>query len=164
MSIDLSDYTEALLREVNPVGTTVFSESDLDGYLPDAFWEAKLDGFLSDWTCTEAGVVTPVVTGGADMTRAEVSLCILYAGIKIIRNKVLNTKTLFRAKGGPAEFEQQSSATMLAEMLKQLENTKNRLLTQSDLYGFATSVQMLDVASIRMWNTDTYFGSEELAG
>src|SRR4051812_30681855 len=141
-------------------------------YLVDGFWEARLDGFLMGYTTDALGVITLTTAGEeagvlpADMPRQYVTLVIIYAGIRVLRNKILNTPSLFRAKAGPVEYEQQYAATVLTEMLKQLAATKNRLLEQAELEGnfHSTVVSMFDAYSTRMYEPASYFGSPELAG
>lgn len=165
MAVDLSDYTDALKREINPPGVDLFSSmtpAQLTAYLSDAFWEASLDGFINSWTCDEDGLVTPLATGGPEFSREGVSLVILYAGIRMLRNKILNTNTQFSAKAGPVEFQQQNSATMLVEMLKQLSATKTRLLTQ--IVNEEALDVSIDAYSTRSYYGLSYFGGPELTG
>jgi len=163
MAVDLYDHVPSLLREVNPPGIDVFTaatEDDMVGYLSDAFWEASLDGFVQDWTCDEEGLITPLEVGGEDLPRAQVSLIILYAGIKVLRNRILNLNTQFSAKAGPVEFEQQNSATMLVEQLKQLKATKDRLLETVD--GGMALDAAVDALSVRSYSGLSYWGGLEL--
>jgi len=165
MSVDLNEFIPSLRREVNQPGIDVFddaSDDDLLGYMTDAYWEASLDGFFGDWSCDVDGLVTPVEPGGADLPRAEVSLIVLYAGIKVLRNRILNLNTQFSAKAGPVEFEQQNSATMLVEQLKQLKDTKDRLLTKVESGESLDSV--VDALSVRTYNGDSYWGHPDLMG
>lgn len=134
MTVYLEDFVSSLQREINPPGTNVFSgatTTEFIGYLSDAFWEARLDGFLENFTCDEDGMVDPI-TGTEDLSREETALIIIYAGVKILRNRIMNMNTNFRAKAGSVEFEQQNSATMLTEMLKQLQATKDLLRSKSE--------------------------------
>lgn len=166
MSVDLADYVESLKREVTPIGADPFAginDSVWVGYLSDAFWEARLDGFVVGYTADTDGLITPEVTGDPDLNRRYVALIVLYAGIKVLRNKILNMNTSFRAKAGPVEFEQQNSATMLVEMLKQLRATKDRILEELD-DAEVSGVVELDAFSIRMFNSGSYWGSPELMG
>lgn len=163
MAVDLSDYVDSLRREVTPLGSTMFdsiTDNQLTPYLTDAFWEARLDGFLTGYTADDDGLVEPTATGGDDLSLAGVALVVLYAGIRILRNRILNMNTGFRAKAGPVEFEQQNSATMLAEMLKQLRDRKNQLLDRADVVG--TDVILVDAYSVRLLNPASYGGSPEL--
>lgn len=165
MSVDLSDYVESLKREVTPLGSTMFDSVDDDawvGYLADAFWEARLDGFMTGYVADDDGVVTNE-SGSADLDRRYIALVVLYAGIRVLRNRILNMNTGFRAKAGPVEFEQQNSATMLAEMLKQLRATKDRILEDLETVD-QTSTMVLDALSTRLFNPESYWGSPELGG
>lgn len=162
MAVDLGDYIESLQREVNPPGSTIFAaatEDDWLGYLADAFWEARMDGFLVGYTADDDGVVTPL-SGSTDLPRQFVALIVLYAGVRILRTQILNTRTGLRAKAGPVEFEQQNSATMLAEMLKQLAASKQNLIIQIQ---DQTPVYAWDATAKRV--LDRYFGTPfELMG
>src|SRR4051794_2613523 len=123
MAVDLTDYVPTLRREVTPPGSTLFSavtDAVFAGYLADAFWEVKLDGFVEPWVADEDGVVIPqsdpqAATGNGpfniaaydpavDMPREQIALVVLYAGIKIIRNQLLQSNTRLTAKAGPVEF------------------------------------------------------------
>lgn len=147
MAVDLATLVPSLSREINPPGTDVLEDltpAQVVGYLTDAFWEARLDGFLKEWTCDSSGEVTPVNVGGEDLGRADQALVVLYAGVKILRNQILNTRTAWRAKAGPVEYEYESSATMLAEMLKQLKDTKARLQEFAGISAVSSTVDAFD--------------------
>ena len=165
MAVDLTEaqYIDSLKREVIPLGSTVFADvtpTQWLGYLTDAFWEAKLEGFFTNYVVTPEGQLTNEA-GGPDLDQKYIALIVLYAGIRILRNRILNTNTGFRAKAGPVEFEQQTSATMLAEMLKQLRDTKDRILEELEALD-ATGVMVLDAFSTRLFSLDSYWGSIEL--
>lgn len=163
MAVDLSDYIGTLKRQVIPPGSTLFSSvTNLQwvAYLSDAFWEARLDGFMVGYEEVD-GEIAPT-DGGSDLDLKYVALVALYAGITILRTQILNTKTQFKAKAGSVEFEQQNSATMLAEMLKQLRQTKDRVLTEID--ADETETLVLDAYSTRLFSFSSYFGSPELMG
>jgi hypothetical protein len=170
MAVELVDFVAALKREVQPPGSDIFADvgsSEWVGYLSDAFWEARLDGFLAGYQTDEGSVGTdiaiiPVSPELPDLDRRGMALIILYAGVKVLRNRILNMNTQFRAKAGPVEFEQQNSATMLAEMLKQLKATKDRIIEALDTDS--TDVIMLDAYSTRVYSVDSYHGAPELSG
>ena len=63
------------------------------GYLSDAFWEARLDGFMRglETLCEDEDIQVIPVGGGADLDRKRLALVILYAATKILRIKILNT-------------------------------------------------------------------------
>lgn len=153
MAVELSTYVESLRRAMTPIGGTLaieVNDDELIARLVDAFWNARLDGFFPKYTVNEDGRVTPILEGDPEFDRANVSLVVLYAAIDATTKQILSTQTKFRAKAGPVEFEQENSATMLVEMLKQLQVTKKRLLDQlNDLDGGATSVMVLDAYVVR---------------
>lgn len=158
MSVDLSNYVDSLRREVSPPGADAFAAVGDDvfaGYLADAFWEVRLDGFMEPFVADPDGIVTPQSVGGADIGREDIALVILYAGIKIIRNRLLSTNTRLSAKAGPVEFTTENSALLLVEMLKELTNIKNRLLY---LKSYNQNVAIIDVFSARSVSNSSYAG------
>lgn len=168
MAVDVSDYVPSLKREVQPPGSDLYpTVQDVDwiGYLTDAFWEVRLDGFLEDYTVFGEGADAEFqsVAGDGDIPRQDVALVILYAGVRVLRNKILNMNTAFRAKAGPVEFEQQNSATMLVEMLQQLRLTKDRIVETLD-DDSATGVMLIDAYSVRLFSPASYHGGIELTG
>lgn len=169
MAVELIDFVESLKREVQPPGADLFT-GVADGtwvqYLADAFWEARLDGFLEGYTTDEGATsadtaIVPVALDGADLDRRGLALVVLYAGVKVLRNRILNMNTSFRAKAGPVEFEQQNSATMLVEMLRQLKATKDRIVEGLD--SALTDVMVLDAYSTRLYSPASYYGGLELS-
>lgn len=175
MAVDLIDYIDALKREVQPPGSNLFVGVTNDvwvGYLTDAFWEARLDGFLDQWIATENSptdvTIEPTDLGGDDIPRQFVALIVLYAGIRVLRNRILNTNTGFRAKAGPVEFEQQNSANLLSEMLKQLKATKDRIIESLEQQQVSNlpggGVLLLDAFSARLFTPGYYFGDPGLMG
>lgn len=157
MAVDLSDYTDTVRREVTPPGSTTFatvSDDVFTGYLADAFWEVRLDGFIEPFSCDPDGIVTPI-SGTTDIARDDIALVCMYAGIKIIRNRLMETPTRTRAAAGPVQFEQDFSANLLVEMLKELTAMKNRLLY---LKTFNQDVHLIDAFSARSISPASYSG------
>lgn len=129
MAVDLFDLIEPLRREVNPPGTNAFpdaTDDDYSGYLADAFWEARLDGFLVGYEETD-GIVTPI-SGTDDLGRDWQQLIVIYAGFRILKNELRQIKTLFRAEAGPVSFETQQSAQLLREIMLELRERRDWLL------------------------------------
>jgi hypothetical protein len=159
VATDLSEYVDSLRREVEPLGSDAFAaviNSQWTSYLSDAFWEAKLDGFFTEWSCDVDGIVD----GNTEFPRQGIQLCVIYAGVRVLRNKVLNTSTKFRAKAGDVEYEQESGALMLSEMLKQLKAQKEMLLTRAEETG--STVAVFDALSVRENSMLSYYGGWEL--
>lgn len=168
MAVELGDFVDALKREVQPPGTDVFTgvnDTAWIGYMSDAFWEARLDGLLADFSLVDE-TLKYIPSRDPDRERQAVALVILYAGIKVLRNRILNmgTSSKLRAKAGPVEFEQEgaNSATMLAEMLKQLKATKDRIL--DEIKNGGSDVLILDAFSVRLYSVGSYYGARELSG
>lgn len=160
MPVDLSDYVDSLRREVTPPGNDIFDGVDdlvFTGYLTDAFWEARLDGFLTRWSADLEGIVTPV-SGTEEIPRELIGLVILYAGIKILRNRIMNLNTSFRSKAGPVEYEVQNSANLLTEMLKQLAARKDSLLEEAR--QVSTPTFYVDAYAVRGHSPGSYWGHE----
>lgn len=174
MSVDLTDYVPTLRREVVPPGSTTFATVSDDvfvGYLADAFWEVKLDGFVEPFSCDQDGIILPindtqVVAGAVDYTatsydpvndiqRVDIALVVLYAGIKIIRNRLMEQNTRTKAQAGPVSFEQDFSANFLVEMLKELTAMKTRLLY---LKTYNQDVDLIDAFSARSASAASYSG------
>jgi hypothetical protein len=158
MAVDLADaeFIDSLKREVTPLGSVAADVDDSVwlGYLTDAFWLARLDGFMPGYTESGGDITGP---NGEDLPREYVALIVLYAGIKALTIQILNTAPGFRAKAGPVEYEQDSiSATVLAEMLKQLKATKDRIIAEILGVG-ATPTLYLDALSVRTFESASYW-------
>lgn len=130
MAVDLADLIESLQRETSPPGTDLFPTATDDewlGQLQDAFWAAKLHGFDAFDNYTEQdGLVFPI-SGDDELGREWQQLLVLFAGIRSIRMKLMNTNTSFRAQAGPVEFETANSANLLNEILRELQKQVDRL-------------------------------------
>lgn len=138
MAVDLGDLTELLLAEVDAPGEDSFPDATDDDWvnnLRSAFWEAVLDGVIPPNQFTENdGLVAPVDENGEDLSRELQQLIILYAGVRVIRNKMRVMNTLFRSKAGPVEFETQQSANVLKAIMDELVRKRNLVLQRlSDL-------------------------------
>lgn len=170
MSVDLSSYVGTLTRQVTPLGGSLpagVTNTMMKNYLMDAFWQARLDGLMVGFSCDTNGIITPLNPGDPDLDLRYVAMIVLYASITILSNQILKSagaSTKFRAKAGPVEFEQESStsATVLAEMLKQLRLTKDQILEELDSLVGATHTYYLDAYSVRALDYRSYWGSPEL--
>ena len=167
MAVELSEYTDSLRRAITPLGSDKYadiSDAVLTDYLTDAFWQGRLDGFYVGYTADEDGTVEPIEPGDPEFDRAWVSLVILYAAVSILANQILATSTRFSAKAGPVEFEQENSASVLNEMLKQLAAAKQRIIDQMLDNSNPSNVYLIDAYSTRMLSSASYYGSSELLG
>ena len=144
MATPVQDLIPMLNREINPTGAELFSTMTAAtkiGYLKDGFWDARLAGILSSYTVAVGEDITPAQTTGTDyFTDVGLSnedfpeqyhmLVTLFAGFRLVRLKILNLAVNFKAVAGPAEYEQQASATTLRAVLKSLEDRLQELKAQ----------------------------------
>lgn len=159
MAVDLSEFVEVLRREVTPPGSTEFANVSDDvflGYLADGFWEAVLDKIIVGYTCDVDGFVRPVSPGTPQFGRDQVALCVLYAGLKILRNQLAAKGTRFSAKAGPVEYTTETGSNVITSMLKQLQDVRNRLLAMSTFGD--SQVYVLDAFSGRSVSPSSYHG------
>lgn len=160
MAVDLADLVESLQREVSPPGNNLFpaaTEDDLLGHLQDAFWEARLDGLLTEWVETD-GEVSPIAVSGREIPRELQQLIVFYAGFRIVRNHLrgLTTSSSNRYKAGPVayETETQQSATVFRDLLAELRQKRDMLLTNLTALGVIPSIVMDGIVN-RTW----YYGN-----
>ena len=157
MAVDLSDYVDTLRREISLPTGELFSVSDdyLVGCLADGFWEAVIDQLITGYTCDADGIVT-ATTAATEFPREQVAVVVLYAGLKILRNQLINTKTRTTAKAGPVEYTTETGSNVITTMMKQLNEVKNRLLYITQ-YG-NTEFFILDAFSARQASPLSYHG------
>ena len=131
MAVDIDDLVPSLRRMVNPPGSELFPNATtgvLAGYLSDAFWTAKLDGFFGGYTEDPEGFISPETVGGDDLPRDWQQLIVFYAGMQIVENELRAKNTVFRTKAGPVEYETQNSAQLLREHLQAMHRRRDYLL------------------------------------
>lgn len=157
MAVDLSDYVDTLRREISLPTGELFSVSDdyLVGCLADGFWEAVIDQLITGYTCDADGVVT-VTSASEEFPRQLVAVVVLYAGLKILRNQLLGSKTRVTAKAGPVEYTTELGSNVITSMLKQLDSVRTRLLYMTQ-YG-NTGFYILDAFSARQASPMSYGG------
>lgn len=140
--MDLNDLIENLERETTPPGGDLYptaTDDQLVGFLQDGFWEARLDGLLEGWTENEQEV-TPVSPNTEEIPRELQQIIVMYGGVKLLRTALLNTNTLFHAVAGPVEFETQTSAMVLSQLLRELQDRRERLLRRLSDAGLLNTV------------------------
>lgn len=126
--MNLVDLAGALKRTVAGPGEfdTYFPESDnatLAGVLTDAAAEAQLDGFMPTRTIDAVAMsLTP------DPNSLEQALVVIYAGARVLTGRIANLKNATRYKAGNVEAETSQAATVLQELLRQLQARKKQLL------------------------------------
>lgn len=167
MAVDVSDeLVDALRRMITPLGSEVYTDvanAVLVGYLSDAFWNGKLDGFFGSYTETD-GVITPE-SGDTDLGRDWQSLIVFYAAFAIIEAGLRSQSTLFRAKAGPVEYETQNSAQLLRDHLRLLADRRDYLLeTLSSSYTISPGyIDNVIARTNSVFYGDGYFESGQMS-
>lgn len=137
MATLVSDLRAKLDREINVPGFEQLPDitnTQLDGYIKDGFWEARLLGLLTGYTQTDGtefatppGEVIYKTADDGDLEEQYQMLVVIIAALKLIRLKSLNLAVNLRAKSGPVEYEQQASATTLRAILQSMERRVEEL-------------------------------------
>lgn len=137
MATPISDLRVILRREINIPGFEQLPDitnTELDGYISDAFWEARLMGMLSEYGSDGTNIYLSSDNG--DLPEQYQQLVSIVAGLRMIRLKMLNLAINLRAQAGPVEYEQQASATTLRAIFKSMEDRLKALLSiYSDQLG-----------------------------
>lgn len=140
MAVELVDLVGALSYTVSPPGMDLFpdaTETMWLEYLRNGFWEASLDGVITGYD-EEDGAVTPV-SGDVDLPRITQQVIVLWAAIAIARSYLLNSKTAFRAKAGPVEYETRMSGPLMEAILADLLNRRQEIIDNLSTYGGSAS-------------------------
>lgn len=121
MAVDLYDLVPNIEAALSiPGSASQYANATDDewvGKLKNAFWHATLDQVITGYTSDEDGMVTPIDAGGDDLSFELQYLVVLYACMDIVKNQLMQMKTVFRAKAGPVEYETQQSAQVLKGLL-----------------------------------------------
>lgn len=175
MATLITDLRDSLKREINPPGFEQFADisgSQLDGYLEDGFWEARLAGILSSYTMINGDDLTPagnatdryiVVEGSTypddsttDLPEHLEMLVVILAGFRLLRSKIMSLATNFRAQAGPVEYQQESSATVLRALLSSLQDRVKELkIIYSTEFSGAPLIYMDGVLQRESYYLDT---------
>jgi hypothetical protein len=142
MPTEIVDIRPILLREIGaPEPATIdATPAQLDGYIKDGFWHLRLNAIMAGYSQDDGQGLTPPTTGDAIYLTSDEGavpeelqrLVALSGGFRMIRLKILALAVNFTAKAGPAEYEQQASATTLRRILDSLERELAQL---SNLYS-----------------------------
>ncbi len=162
MSVDLSGFTAQVQVAVSPPGSNLFADANDNDWLEaliGGFWDARLDGFMIEWTENadgmSPGIITPVSPGTKDLPRQLVQLVIFYTALNAIRGLMTNVKTQFKAQAGSVSVEQQQSANILRDVFEDLTARRAELYRVLSEQGFVR-IGYLD--GFRERNTSIRFG------
>ena len=141
-SVDLSELVGDLEAAVSVPGTTPFATSSDTEWLTrlrNAFWTAYNEGVFTGFTCNEDGIVSASGGGTTTFTRDLQQIVILYAGINIVQNQMLQLKNQFRAKAGAVEYETQQSSQQIKAILDSMLIQRSTLLQRLSDIGWRKS-------------------------
>lgn len=168
---DLNDYVASLKLEVAVPGTfaanfPTTSDDDLVAMLSNAFAQGQLDGFfLTQELDVDTSVVTP------DLSAAGRALVVLYAAENILRLKIMEMRQRTSYEAGPVKYETENAATVMVQILKDLQARRARILLQAASARRASGgFSMVDAYSDRLtgepgvWVGASDFFAYELTG
>lgn len=140
---DLADATDSLRFLVARPGTfdDLYPETTDDmliQVLMDGLAEAHLEGLLLTYLSDIDGLLTPALDSG------QAALVILFAAIRFLTAELLNRNLSVRYKAGSAEYETSQSSNLLRDLLRRLQDQKDRLIAAVDVYGGARAFYMAD--------------------
>jgi hypothetical protein len=141
MATKISDIIPMMTRELNAPGTEQYPDllgGDYLGYIADGFWDTRLAGMLYTYTIVDgADLATPQTTGTSYITDQSTKtddlpeqfqyMIVIFAGARLLRNKILTLAVNYKATAGPVDYEQQASATTLRAILASLERRVKEL-------------------------------------
>jgi hypothetical protein len=160
----LLDLVPSLKRQVATPGDfdTAFpnaEDTDLVGYLGDAFGQAQLDGFFGTmvWDPT-VNTVTPDLSPGGS------AIVGLYAAEVILQAKFRNMATRTLYKAGTTQYEVDYSANVLAAEIKGLQTRRENLLKAAMrlLRASTPSVYVTDAYIARSFGFLPWFGGQDM--
>jgi|JI10StandDraft_1071094.scaffolds.fasta_scaffold397839_2 hypothetical protein len=96
--------------------------------LRNAFWTAYLEGLITDYSCDDDGIVSHVSNANETFSRDMQQIVVIYCGINVVQNQLMQIKTKFKAKAGPVEYETEQSASILKGLLDSYLKQKDLIL------------------------------------
>lgn len=150
MAVDLYDLVPNIEAALSiPGSASQYANATDDewvGKLKNAFWHATLDQVITGYTSDEDGMVTPIDAGGDDLSFELQYLVVLYACMDVVKNQLMQMKTVFRAKAGPVEYETQQSAQVLKTLLDQYMAQRDTIL---DNLAYSADVTSYYIDAVR---------------
>lgn len=160
---DLSNLIPSLQRVVAPPGQfaslyPLAGDNDMLGLLMDGLAEATLDGFFyaQPTVWTDDGITMP------DLTRGQQALVVIYAGDTFLKAELKNINTSVTYKAGPVEYQVQTGASIITEILKENAARKQLLIIQQGEIGVSAAFFMADLNLINAIGDPWEFGRGEL--
>lgn len=155
--VDLADLTEDMKSELSVPGVDSFTAATNAQWLAqlrNAFWEAVLDGIIVGYKETD-GIVSPLDTSSTvALPRDLQQVVIYYAGLRILRNKMVDIKTKTKSVAGPVSFEVEQSAMVLKGLFDELVRRRKIWLERLSDMG-ATEAHYVDAVIARTDSLDS---------
>jgi hypothetical protein len=152
---DLADLVESVKRTAAVPGAWAqtfpeTTDADLIGLVMDAVAEAQLDGFMREYVIDDdlETVVPHASRPGGSLLPAG-ALIVLYAQVRLIDAELRNRKNRVNYQSKGNVFDEETSASLLVEIYRELKARKRDLLEQSRRAGEATAFFMADQAYFR---------------
>lgn len=149
MPTDLLDHVSSMKRALAVPGTFTelfpsTTDQDLAAVMLDAMGEAQLDGFFPEYSWD---LFTAVVD--QDLTHAEVALVIIYASHRVLVNEIRNRRNHVRYESGTAVYEQDQTASMLNELLREMRDRKEQLRERARYGDLSSAFYMADLYAVK---------------
>jgi hypothetical protein len=122
-AVDLADLIPDMKTELSVPGVDSFTGASDDEWLAqlrNAFWESVLDGIIVGYKETDGLVVPLDSSSTVALTRDLQQVVIYYAGLRILRNRMVDIKTKTKSVAGPVTFEVEQSAMVLKGLFDEL--------------------------------------------
>ena len=121
----ISSMVDTLRRAINPPGEELFPNANdlvLQGYLADSFAVARMNGVIPSKWVNNADTIENPDDLGEEFPTDLATIVVVYAKIQILRARIMNIQSKFKAVAGPVEYETQTAVTHLKELLGTFEN------------------------------------------
>lgn len=154
MPIAIANLVPRLDAAVNPPGAVLVdgSPSEYAAQLRQGFWDAKLDGFFSDYRINpQTDEIAPVPPETDDLPDELQQLVVNTAALSVLDLTMATIDTKFRAKSGEDEFETGKTASLLIEVLAGRRAAMDRLRVRLiEKPALATYASFADLVTIRL--------------
>ena len=140
---DLANYTDSLRNIVARPGTflDLFPETTDDhlvAVLQDGLAECHLEQVLLNYESDDMGLVHP------EMLSGETAMVVLYAGLRLLKAELFNRTTSAKYVAGPVSAETTQATNILRDIMKGLQEQKDRITKMLSTAGAGAAFVMAD--------------------
>jgi hypothetical protein len=142
MGIPVTSLVPSLRRATSPPGVDLHPDATdamFSGYVEDALWMAVLKGAISGYAIdvvADPHQIVPVSPNSGDLPGELGQLIVEFAALNVISGDLMNLQTTFKATAGPVSIDVQRSATVLVQVLKNIQSQLALSLEQIGKFGF----------------------------